>query len=221
MLIHQHRWNPSERERQRPRCLQTPKRLDWQFMAVITGFPSADLASQFTQQIRTIPSDVSTDSPLLLTTNATREEWMSGLERAAAWYLKPGSMAAEKPRELTFHWNNLSDSESLKLPFAVEHGKLDVAALDQQFYDATDEDDDRNYARLKQQRNEQSRLSKLENIGKELGLDPEMVEKVLHDSRIAMREELIKRRGKVGRKAREWISVREKNADKSPVSASA
>ena len=182
-------------------------------MAVITGFPTAELAQQFAEKFRVLPSSNDQQSAALLGVNSTREEWLSGLERAAAWYLHASESAITPTdvsgRMLKFHWKNMTDHEQLTFPFAVEHERLDVAAVDQQFYDAADEDDDRNYFRLKEERQSKARLAKLESLGKELGLDPSDVERVLHDSRMAMRDELMQRRGKVGRKARDWISVRE------------
>jgi hypothetical protein len=130
------------------------------------------------------------------------------LERAAAWYLQPGATNAGE-RALKFHWKNTEEYQKLTFPFAVDHERLDVSAVDREFYDANDEDDDRNYFRLKEERMRKARLAKLEALGKELQLDPNDVERVLHESRLAARDDLVQRRGKVGRKAREWITVRE------------
>ena len=47
LLIHNHKWLPKDRDRQRPRSSDTPRKLGWQPMAVITGFQSEKQAQMF------------------------------------------------------------------------------------------------------------------------------------------------------------------------------
>ena len=83
---------------------------------------------------------------------------------------------------------------------------INVTAIDKECYDASDEDDDRNYRSIKQRQMEQQRRDKLMHLAKELEIPLDQVQQVLHDSRMAAKQELLNRGGKAGKKAR-TISV--------------
>ena len=115
----------------------------------------------------------------------------------------------EEPLQLKIHWESRSLVDELNLyfpPSVVHVDGINVTAIDKECYDASDEDDDRNYRSIKQRQMEQQRRDKLMHLAKELEIPLDQVQQVLHDSRMAAKQELLNRGGKAGKKAR-TISV--------------
>jgi hypothetical protein len=122
----------------------------------------------------------------------------------------PGAAASNG---LTIHWDAKGKDliERLQLTFHPDiqhvHGSpIDVTAIDKLCYDINDEDDDRNYFRLRDERNAREHEKKLKRLASELQIPLEQVESVLEQSREAAKSNARFASGKHNRKTQIFMS---------------
>lgn len=176
-------------------------------MAAIVGFPSENHAVEFHQCFEKeydnmgVPSVLFRNPRCPVTQMDYRAQQLMhitmeyvdkyGLSQQTANY-QEGVQTETSNSSLTIHWDSTGKSliERLQLNFhpdikQVYGNQVDVAAIDKICYDTSDEDDDRNYHRLRDEREAKERNEKLMRMARELNIPLEQVESVLRESREA------------------------------------
>lgn len=117
------------------------------------------------------------------------------------------------PLQLTVYWDKMEtadivgkateQSPAFTFPFDVtsEVG-IDISFIDSLSVDAYDRDDDRNYRKFKQLAEQAKRSKYLHSLASELNIPHEQISQTLNQSRLSVSEDLVKRGGKQGKKAR-------------------
>jgi hypothetical protein len=222
LLIHNHRWNPSERERQRLR--ETERKALWKPLIVVTGFPTERNASQFKVALDTLEFNEMGNPMMFKYSDGKRISQVDYKIEQVYWALKEflpkmienneickNEMKFEPIKLYCESMEKLREVEKKHgpLPFVIKSipGPIDVGEIDKRWYDYDDIDDDRNYERLRKERLIAEKENKLLGLSNELKIPLNEVEKILDKSRREMASVLVSRKGKSGSKAKAKITL--------------
>ncbi|KAI3646832.1 hypothetical protein MP228_009760 [Amoeboaphelidium protococcarum] len=213
LLINNHDWNPALKERKRNPCVYTIRKLFYKPIAVVTGFPSENLASQFQQLFNNQYSELGVtfkdvkNNPFLIDPVEYRTRQLVSVCRD---FYKSTSSADLTQSQLTIHWDTALCKPDLlyQFPPDVLHVEgIDVSAIDQMCYDENDQDDDRNWRKFRDLELAQIKQEKMERLSKELRIPVDKVDSILHDSRVAAKKNLLSKNQKVAKKAVKYVHL--------------
>lgn len=147
---------------------------------------------------------------------AEKNDFMETSENDNAPGTFDSPLSSEEMVQLTVHWRSQEECEDLMNKFSadINHvNEIDIRRIDAENYDPEDEDDDRNYAKLEEERLVNERRQKLLQLSRELDIPIEEVRQVLLNARITAKGSLSQRKGKVSWKSNHYVKVSDDISD--------
>lgn len=213
LQVHNHEWHPKFRDRRRDPSYYARGKLGWRYTAVVSGFPSEESAQSFRDMFYK-PLPLKNDVSLLRPVKELQRKEVDGV----AYRLRQLSLITRKQFEtlpdvprLTIHVDkDQFEKYCEQVHFAPNCRvvpSLDVTALDRQWHDVTDMDDDRNYRQLRHKMVEEMRRDKIVSLSDELQIPVDEVQDILHRSRLQARDALLNKSAKVSKKVAKFVHI--------------
>lgn len=203
IMWHNHKWNPRDYNRKlKKQPLGTLGKFGWRPFVVVDGFKSEEYANIFRRLFYRDYDQLPVKCDDVMDRKLGYDELdfrLRQLKYVCEEYCRiVTSRGKLENLQLRFHWDAESDeykqSSALNMndfPITFSHvDYIDVRKIDNDNYDQNDVEDDRNYHKLRKEKELRMKREKLERISQELGIQQDELEDVLHKSRAQSKKNL-------------------------------